>query len=262
MGPTSAAPWPAFVINLKDAQPRREHMERQLRAMGIKAEFVPAVDGAGLCASDRAAYDAARARRAYGAEMIDAELGCYLSHYRLLQRIVEANIALALVMEDDIEISADLPQIVRGLADVPDWLVVRLESLRGGVLRPETVKAMGRPIADLGSATLYRLDTHTLGLGAYLIRKEGARRMLNYGRSIFMPIDHTMDRYWENGIVPYVVRPFPVRQMDVFESRIGQRDPRRRRSLPLSARIGHRLQRIRDSIAKRIWRLSGARGRA
>ena len=226
---------------------------------GVEAEFVLAVNGAALGASDRAAYDAGRGLRVYGAEMIDAELGCYLSHYRMLQHIVERDIAHALIMEDDIEISPDLPQIASSLAGVPDWLVVRLESLRGGVLRPGSARAMGRRIADLGPAALYRLGTHTLGLAAYLIRKDGARRMLDYGRSIFMPIDQTMDRYWENGIAPYVVRPFPVRQLDDFESRIGLPDPRRRRSMPLSVRFGHKLQRIQDSIGKRIWRLSGGK---
>lgn len=138
MSLTSRASWPAFVINLEDEVRRRAHMDGQLRSMGIAAEFVAAVSGAALSASDRAAYDRGKALRVYGGDMIDAELGCYLSHYRLYRRMVDQDIDLALIMEDDIEISPALPGIVHALADVPEWLVVRLELLRSRVLHPKT----------------------------------------------------------------------------------------------------------------------------
>ena len=59
--------------------------------------------------------------------------------------------------------------------------------------------------------------------------------MLTYGRRISRPIDQTLDRYWENGIVPYVVRPFPVRQHPAFKSEIGVRGKGglRRRAKPI-----------------------------
>lgn len=244
-----------FVINLERDTVRREHMRVQLEKLGMRAEFVPAVDGRTLSEADRNAYDREKALRVYGVDMMDTEIGCYLSHFRLYERMVRENIDFALIMEDDIEISPDLPHLVRDLvADPnPEWMVVRLESLRGRVREPKSRKFYGKHIKRYQGGDLHRLGTHVLGFGAYLIRKEGAQRMLDYGRRIFMPVDQTMDRYWENGIVPYIIRPIPVYQRQDFESRIGLRPPGRHLGHPLRLRLARRWQRISDGIRKRIF---------
>jgi glycosyl transferase family 25 len=247
---------PAFVINLQRSGTRRQHMRSQLAALRIDAEFVPAVDGRALSDTDRARYDRSRAMRTYGVDMTDAELACYLSHYRLLERMLEQDIEVALIMEDDIEIAPVLPATVEALVREPEWLVVRLEAIRGRVRHPKSRWDLGQLVADLDCGALYRLNTHALGLGAYLVRKAGARRIVEYGRRIFMPIDHTVDRFWENGVAPYVVRPLPVRQSQAFGSEIGARDPRRRRSLPPADRLRFQLQRTADSINKRLYWLA------
>ena len=245
----------SFVINLEGDTERRGHMEKQLDKIELKAEFVPAINGRALSEADRRAYDRKKTLRVYGVEMMDTEIGCYLSHYRLYERIVRENISVALIMEDDIEISPDLPRVVDDLVSdtTPEWLVVRLESLRGRVREPKNEKFKGMSVRTLQDGELYKLGTHVLGFGAYLIRKEGAQRMLEYARNIFMPIDQTMDRYWENGIVPYIVRPLPVYQRQDFESRIGSRPPGRHASQPFFLKLQRRSQRISDGIQKRIF---------
>ena len=106
-------------------------------------------------------------------------------------------------------------------------------------------------------AGLYRLRTHPLGAGGYLIKQDGARRMVNYGRPIFMPIDHTMDRYWENGITPYIVRPLPVQQRSELGSSIGLCGEKYVERQSLSGRVMVRLQRLNDSMRKRLFWLLG-----
>jgi glycosyl transferase family 25 len=249
---------PTFVVNLPRDVARRQHMAQLLAERGLEAEFIQAVDGSTLSAAERAAYDHDRALRVYGVAMMDAEIGCYLSHYRLYERIVREGIGTALILEDDLEISPELPAVVQALvATNHDWLVVRLESQRERIRTPPSAGFAGTRVAELsGVAGLYRLRTHVLGAGAYLIRREGAARMLDYGRRIFMPIDHTIDRFWENGILPYVVRPFLVRQRTDFESRIGTRGPGRHRGQPFIVHLQRRLQRIGDSLRKRAFNLS------
>jgi glycosyl transferase, family 25 len=246
---------PTFIINLERDAERRDYMRKQLENLGMQAEFVPAVDGRALSPFDRTAYDPAKALRVYGVEMMDSEIGCYLSHYRLYERIVQENINAALILEDDCEISPELPQIVRELvADpVPEWLVVRFDTLREKVREPKCRKFMGQRVKTLQHGNLHRLDTHVLGFGAYLIRKDGAVRMLDYGRRIFMPIDQTMDRYWENGIAPYIVRPIPARQNQGYESRIGARPAGRHRGQPFHIYLARRWQRLSDGVSKRIY---------
>lgn len=248
---------PVFVINLARDTVRRAHMDAVLARVGLSATFVPAVDGRSLQAADRARYDPARALRVYGKPMLDAELGCYLSHDRLWQRLLDEGHAAALILEDDIEIDPALPGVLADLLACPDWLVVRLHTMRGRVLTPRRAAFRGREVATLrDGAGLFRLRTHTLGAAAYLIRAEGARRLLDYGRRIALPIDQTMDRFWENGIVPYVVRPFPVRQRAEFASSIGARAAGPQDELPLGALLRRRLQRAGDGLRKRLHLLA------
>lgn len=250
---------PVFVINLARDTARRDHMRAALGRVGLDGEFVAAVDGRTLTPADRAMVDQARTKLVYGNDLLDNEIGCYLSHYRLWQRMIDQNIEVALILEDDLEISPDLPALVGELLADPDppWLVVRLDSLRTQLHTPPSRRFTGRPVRQLAHGTLFQLDVHVLGLGAYLIRREAARRMLAHGRRIFMPIDQTMDRFWENGLVPFIVRPFPVRQRADLASRIGARPAGRHRGLSPAWRLRRRLQRVRDSLAKRLftWRL-------
>lgn len=250
---------PVFVINLARDAERRAHMAAILDAIGVAAEFVPAVDGNALTEADRAVYDRPRCLRFYGVDMLPSEIGCYLSHYRLYERIIRERLDVALILEDDVYIDSALPDIVDALYACPvqDWLVIRLNTLRARVERPTSAPFRGTPVATLGGGRgLYRLGTHVLGAGAYLIKREGAARMLDYGRRIFMPIDHTMDRFWDNGIVPYVVWPFPVHHRTDLESRIGARPPERRHDQPLAIRLQRRLQRVQDGFRKRAFNLT------
>ncbi len=250
---------PIFVINLERDVERRRHMTQTLAQLGLTAEFVTAVDGRRLSDSDRALYDRARARRIYGVDMWDTEIACFLSHYRLYQRMLRVGMDVALIMEDDVHVEPSLPAVLRDLLACPhdDWLVVRLDSKRDPVHKPPSARFRGTRVFDLpGGGALFRLRTHVLGTGAYLIKREGAARMLAYGKRIFMPIDQTMDRYWENGILPYVVRPFPVAQREHFGSSTGSRPIDRRRSQPIAVRAQRRVQRIVDGLRKRAFNLA------
>lgn len=249
---------PIFVINLERDVERRRHMTEVLGGLGLAAEFVTAVNGRQLAESDRAAFDRARSQRIYGVDMMDTEIACYLSHYRLYERIVRERIDAALIMEDDVHVEPILPRIVADLlvCRFTEWLVVRLDSKRTEMHHPPTARYSGTRVAELsGGASLYRLRFRVLGTGAYLIRRAGAERMLAYGKRIFMPIDQTMDRYWENGILPYAVRPFPVLQREDFGSSTGVRALDRRSGQPLNVRLMRRMQRVIDSVHKRAFNL-------
>jgi glycosyl transferase family 25 len=250
---------PVFVINLERDTARRRRMEALLAAAGLEAEFVTAVDGRALSDAERARRDRARSLRVYGVELFDTELACCLSHLQVYERIVRDGIAAALVMEDDIALDSDFADIVRDLAarDIPDWLVIRLTSLRQRVAEPRSAKFRGTPVAALPRGrALYRLKTHVLGGGAYLIRRDGAARMLDYAGRPFMAIDQMMDRYWENGILPFVVRPFPATQHTDIPSSTEERPRGRHRQQPFAIRMGRRLQRVRDGAGKRLFNLT------
>ena len=190
--------------------------------------------------------------------MWDTEIACFFSHRNLHARMVAGGIEAALILEDDVHMEPSLPQVVRDLLAHPfqDWLVVRFDSKRTQLHVPPSARFRGTEVAALpGGGALFRLGTHVLGTGAYLIKREGAARMLAYSRRIFMPIDHTMDRFWANGIQPYVVRPFPVLQKHDFGSSTGASKPERRGGQPLGRLLARRAQRLLDGLHKRAFLL-------
>jgi glycosyl transferase, family 25 len=247
-----------FVISLERATERREYMRKIVDQLGFNATIVSAVDGKCLRPEQRARYKSERATRVYGCEMSDNEIGCYLSHLSIYAKMVENRIDTALVLEDDISCAPNLKSIVENVLKLPEssWQVVRLQSSKTVVSHPRHPRGIGEHITQIGERDIFRLKVSVLGGCAYLIRLNAARAMLRRGEQIDMPIDQTLDRYWENGIVPYVLRPMPVWHEDLFESEIGMRG---RATLTRHDRKivrRRRLQRMIDSMNKRIFWLT------
>jgi glycosyl transferase family 25 len=244
-----------FVISLDRAVERREHMKSLFQKLGLQVTFVSGVDGRALTPEQRNRYKPALARRIYGCEMTDSEIGCYLSHYGIYARMTRENIDTALIIEDDISCVDDLKRIVEQLAPLRAgaWQVVRLQATKSSVRHPASPRAFGQSVGKVGERDLCRLQNGVLGGCAYMIRRPAAEAMLRYGREIFMPIDQTLDRYWENGIVPFVVRPLPVWHTDTFESNIGVRGRALASPVNTLQYLRRRLQRVRDSFDKRVF---------
>ena len=108
-----------LVINLARSPDRRRFIGDRLGRLGLDHEFFPAVDGAALTEDDLVNYDRKARLKAFGCDLLPNELGCYLSHYRIYQKIIAESIPRALILEDDVEVSDDLPAILEALADAP-----------------------------------------------------------------------------------------------------------------------------------------------
>lgn len=246
-------PVPVYVLNLPRDADRRALAEAELLRVGLDAAFVPGVDGAALGPEDMARYDGRRCRAIYGLDMLPSELGCYLGHERVIRRILDDGHDVALVLEDDIRLDDDLPAILADLVAGPrPWMVVRLSGMRPrkterAVARRQPVRAIGRRHA------LYQLDVSVPGAQGYVVTAEGARRILDYSARIGLPWDHALDRFWEHGIEPWVVYPFPVHHREDVASVIGVRDPRRRYQQGGLALWRRRANRWRDSVMRRWY---------
>ena len=195
----------------------------------------------------------------YGCEMSDNEIACYLSHLSVYSKMLERRIDTALILEDDISCASDLKCAVDEVMKVPhaNWQVVRLQSSKRSVSHPTTRRGAGEPVAQVGQREIARLRTGVLGGCAYLIRLGAANAMLERSEHMDMPIDQTLDRYWENGIIPYVLRPMPVWHEDLFESEIGQRGRAlQSEGLRKKTVASRRMQRVVDAFNKRLFWLA------
>ena len=240
-------PHPIFVINLKGSAERREACAEQLARLGLTAEFVEAVDGRLMSDAEISEIvdEEGRLRRA-PKPLSKAEVGCYLSHLKVMEKIVREEIDQALIMEDDLLAGDDLPAILAALAakPLPPYEVIKL-----GISEPQ-VKPFTPilPLTDAGAALVRHHNVVNSNL-AYVITRAGAERFLGYARPIRYPVDVAMNRSWRHGLEILAVRPWPVLPNPRFNSTIGEDrfdNPAGRH------RLERRLRKAYDSLAKRL----------
>ena len=212
----SAMP-PIYAISLARAQERRANIKRRLDALGANYEIVDAVDGAVLTSADyENRFCPEEWRIKYGYKMVRNEIGCFLSHYNLWQRVAEGDDECALIVEDDAIWDDDFADVVCALARCEwRWEVVNLRAARGKI---------NRALCELpGGRKLVRCRRQVFSTAAYLISRAGAEKLLEYCEEIRAPVDVMYSEYWENGAAYYCVKPPPARKSD-DETTIGDRE--------------------------------------
>ena len=202
---------PIFVISLARATTRRENIRARLDKLGADYEIVDAVDGATLTDADYGDNILRRDkfRRKFGREILDGEIGCYLSHYQLWQRMVTEKIPSALVLEDDANWDEDLLAIADDIDNLDwSWGVVLLSGRRRKPIHGHVLA----PVGD--NRKLLLCSKRRVTAAGYVISQTGAWALLQYCREITAPIDITYGEWWQSEIPFYVVSPLPVRQVE------------------------------------------------
>ena len=165
-----AMPLPIFYINLASRPDRRAHVERQLAALGLAATRIEA-----LTAADCGDVE--------GSPLSPAELGCSRSHQKIWKLMIERDIAAALILEDDVLLSAHLPAVLDDphLLDGVDAIQMetRQTSAMVGRLVPSTAAGIGRG----------RLMSSSMGSAAYVMTKALAKRLVVHPEVDALPLD-------------------------------------------------------------------------
>ncbi|NGY06735.1 glycosyltransferase family 25 protein [Solimonas terrae] len=202
-----------FVINLPGSVERRATMDRQLAGLGLEVEFVDALDGRRL---DRREHPTASG-------LLDAELGCYLSHLAVWRRLIASGRDCAIVLEDDAVVAPDLAAQCAefsGLPERPD--MVRISSVK---------QPAGIEIRKLASGRRVLLPTeHPSGCQGYWLTRDGARKFLDCLSRPRIAIDCALDRYWRYGLRVFLLDPPAVRERSGIASTIGERSRNHRRN--------------------------------
>lgn len=173
-------PYPIFVINLAHHPKRWEFVAAQLRALGLSATRIEAVNG----------YDPAiraQAAAASYAPLAAGEIGCFESHRKIWRRVVDEDLPAAVVLEDDVAIAADFaelnfPETVLKAADV-----IKLDQ---SCARESWYGAT--EIALPGTRHLQRLLGSEMSTGGYLVTRRGAERLLGLASNYILPVDDFM----------------------------------------------------------------------
>ena len=181
----------SFVINLEVRPERMAFMRRQLDNLKIDYSRVDAIDGL----TDSTIYAGKG-----GLKLSGGEYACYLSHLKAYAAFLKTDAPLALILEDDMALSGSF---VDALA-----FAVKTHR-RGGVTRleipiqsiiGEPSRIAPQPASRDARWSLWRLKSCVYGLGAYLIDRDLAQKMLADYSTPELQID--MMLLCENEIMP------------------------------------------------------------
>lgn len=203
-----------LVINLDRDTARLARIAAQLEALGLPWTRVPAVHGARLSPEERARLvDVPGYGRRHGMTPNAGEIGCYLSHLEAARLLLASDATQALVLEDDVGLTPDLPAILDALAAVPTrWDMVKLSAVHRGT---------PQPVAGLGPRhQLTVMLSQCTGSSAYVMNRHAAQVYLDRLLPIRLPYDHAYDRAWALGIQVRRVDPLVALHDDQIESSI------------------------------------------
>ena len=208
----------AYVVNMARSLDRRAHITRELQKTSVDYEIVTAVDGRELDLGDAALIDPSFVATGI---FPAGSAGCALSHLNIYRKIIEDGLDVALIVEDDVLLPADLDKLAEEVAqhltgaeaallsvDCPD----PVQLSRAGAVPLSGDRQLALPI-DL---------TQPRSTGAYLITREACERMIK----LVLPIRANADAwpfFYREGALDRLrcVAPLPVPKNADLTSTIG-----------------------------------------
>ncbi len=195
---------PVFVISLERATDRRTDIRARLEAAGFQYTIVDAVDGQNLSNYNYRADDRSH-KFLRGRKVSNNEIGCYLSHYNLWQKMVTENIEVALIFEDDAKWDDDLVKVI-------DDIMALKEQWGMCLLTDDKNCRFFRKLHAVGKDRFlgYPLK-RTMALTGYILKREAAANMSKQFAVVYEPVDMAIARHWEYDCMRFSVRPHPIR---------------------------------------------------
>jgi glycosyl transferase family 25 len=196
----------AYVINLASSLDRRAHVTAELEKTSLDYEFVTAVDGRELDLHDHATIAPSFLA---SVTCVAGTVGCALSHLDVYRKIIHDGLDMALVLEDDVILPADLGS----LADAVGSHLVGAEiALLSFDSRNPPGKMSRESLIQLPSARQLTLPidiSQPLSGAAFIITREACERMIERA----LPLRAGADEwyfYYREGILDRVRCVVPV----------------------------------------------------
>lgn len=192
-----------YVISLSDQKRRRSVIKSRLKAINLEFVFFNAVDGRSCNLRNDPSYSGVKRRLFFGKDLTSPELGVLFSNKEILKDIIKNNYSEALVLEDDVVIKDNFHFILSKLTQSNiNWELVRFLG------KPKMAKYRQRKIFNLdASFNLVRIGSCPGGSYAYIISREGAKKLLKSMDKVYLPPDILMGSPWITNIEVMVIMP-------------------------------------------------------
>jgi len=170
-----------YVINLDRSSDRLVHATKVFTDLGLEFTRIAAVDGNEL---DEVEYQWLTRDHTWPIPLTRPEVGCFLSHRKFLQIVVDQDEPYAAVFEDDVNLSPHAIKILKNHAWIkPGIDIIKLDTAK--------IKCWLEPLyeSDIKPYRLGRLLSKHYGGGGYIVSREAAIRLLAVTQQAFAPID-------------------------------------------------------------------------
>ncbi len=191
---------PIFLINLDRSTDRLEDISHRLSSIGLTFERISAVNSETI--------DEEQEKRLFSYSsghlpLGKGEMGCFLSHRKVWQEIVDRGLKWAFVAEDDLHLSHATP-----FFETTDWLpeaahIVKAETARQKVFLSTDLQS------EVSGHELRRLQSYHGGSAGYFVSAKGAALLLKESERKCDALDHVLFHPWIG-----IVQQMAVYQMD------------------------------------------------
>ncbi len=194
-----------LVINLERSEKRMAEINSRLLKVKLPYTRISAVDGSKLSQTDiDSNYSQTLNSKTYRRPLSLGEIGCYMSHKKCWQYVVDNNLSNCLILEDDAELDARLPDLITLIQsyDQP-WDVIKL-------CDPPKHKKIVDSLTlndDFKLCQYKKIPSRATG---YLLSYEGAVKLLNARDRFGRPVDDDMQFYWEFRGDVMGIEPSPI----------------------------------------------------
>ncbi|MEX0346015.1 MAG: glycosyltransferase family 25 protein [Rhizobiaceae bacterium] len=196
----------AFLIHLKRATQRRPQVERIIEACPLDIAVVDAVDGRAMSEAEQAkVYKFEKQfEPPYPFRIGPGEIGCFLSHRRCWQRTVDGNADAGLILEDDVEIDADV------FAKAIELATDHIAEIGYIQFQVRAIPGASRIVDARDGHRLIFPATVPRRTSAQLVSRDAAKHLLRLTDTFDRPIDGFLQLTWETKIPVACIEPSGV----------------------------------------------------
>lgn len=211
---------PIFIINLDIDKKKKNQILSFCKKLNLNCKIINAINGYSLDENEiKEKYSEEKAIADFGKPLTLGELGCSLSHLSIYKKMIDEEIEVAIILEDDIDLTKDFKKVISSIDNLPqNWELVLLGYHSHLGTEKESLFSYRYRKKLIENYESVRLVDNFFGAYGYLINIKGAKKLFN--QEITKPIDHFVDR--EKYINIYAIRPRIVRvnYSMLLESRI------------------------------------------
>ncbi len=207
---------PIIVINLLRDVDKKNHIIKILEPLNLPYEFFEAVDGKQLSEAEiNKVYDSKTAKKIWGRDLTNGEIGCSLSHIGIYKKMLANNVQQAIILEDDAVITTGFLKLIKQIQHFPnDWGLILL----GYNTAEYDFKIKQIKLHNLLNYYLFQSISQFSGTHGYLINQKGAKKLLAANQKIYTSIDTLVGDY--KILNHYAVYPKVVKVDSSFPSSI------------------------------------------